>query len=493
MTPRVRRRALGAVLCLSFLLPALTVPSPVSAEPPQSWDLDPSTGRPYDFGSYPAPDGWQQNPSGPTMWAFWPVCTGTTLDDGTTYTGGRARYCIRAISTRRMGDTEWKAMTPRLQGAAPRPPAWSTDWSANGGRNGLGGQVGPSARIVNGWFGLDLWDGKNELDATVEYRAELNIGAYDMVAMRSVGAGGAYSQTKNPAGDNILSVSARPGANSVMIPPTDVCTNPTARATQSFKAAWSVTLFDRTRFARYAPYEGAVLESDAYPSSNDYFPVFDADTGSFRIKVCAPHYRDDGTLNVGYYRLVLTRAMLESSGYYLSDTKGRPLTDGRTLDAADRDAIAEKVSGDFLLSSSTQSGLSGKVKLLVAGDGAISVEISADVSYSAPTISLARRGPAVWRALDRPESGGVVTVRYRTAAKVSGTLHTELRTSSGRLVASSTKVVRSTTSGGTTVDVPKSAKAGKYVLKVYIAGSKINGKARITQVQSLPVSITKGG
>lgn len=487
-----RRRAAAAV-CLAMLAPVVSMPSPASAEPPASWELDPVTGRPYDFQSYPQPEGWQRNPSGPTMWGFWPVCTGTALDNGSAYTGGRSNYCLKSISVRRTGDTAWTNMSPQLLGAAPMAPAWSTDWAADSGRGGLGGKLVPSARTVGSWFGLDLWDGMNELDATVEYRAEVNIGSYDMVAMRSIGAGGAYSQSKNAAGENILTVSARPGARSVMIPPTDVCTNPTARATASYRAAWSVTLFDRKLFAKYAPYEGAVLESDAYPSSSDYFPTFDTNTGSFRIKVCAPHYRADGSLNVGYYRLVLSRSMLENAGYYLADAKGNPLTDGRTLDAASRAAVEKKVSGDFSLSSTTQSGISGTVKLLVADDGAISVEITADVSYSAPTIALTRNGPAMWRSTDKPVSGGYVAVRYRTATKTSGTMVAELRTTSGKLIARTSKTVRSASGGGTSIDVPKSARAGKYVLKVYIAGKKVKGKTPITRIQSLPVAVTKGG
>lgn len=487
------RRTLAVVAGLGLLLPVFTVSAPPVAAAAESWDLDPVTGRPYDFQSYPQPTGWQSNPSSPTAWAFWPVCTGVILDVGSAYTGGRSNYCVQSISTRRADDPQWTKMTPQVLGPAPRAPGWSTDWSAGSGRNGLGGLVVPSVRTANSWLGIDLWDGKNELDASVEYRIEVNIGTFDMVAMRSVGAGGSYSQEKNTAGDNVLTVSSKPGARSVMIPPTDVCTNPTATATASYKAAWSVTLFDRKLFAKYAPYDGAVLESDAYPSSADYFPMFDPNTGSFSIKVCAPHFKADGSLNVGYYRLVLSQAMLERAGYYMSDPKGNLVTDGRTLSPATLLAMEEKVSRDFQISSTTQTGIRGAVKLLVAADGEISVEISADVSYSSPTITVSRNGPAVWRGIDNSRQGGYVAVKYKTSAKVTGTLYAELRSTSGKLVSKTTKVIKSSQGGGASVDIPKSARAGKYVLKVYVVGAKVKGKAKTTPIQNLPVAVTKGG
>jgi len=493
MSRSSRRRILAFVVGLALVLPVFTVSTPSVAAVGESWDLDPTTGRPYDFQSYPQPTGWQSNPSSPTAWGFWPVCTGVLLDTGSPYTGGRSKYCLQSVSVRRAGDSQWTKMTPQVLGPAPRAPGWSTDWSTGSGRNGLGGLVVPSTRTVNSWLGIDLWDGQTELDASVEYRAEVNIGTFDMVAMRSIGAGGAYSQETNAAGDNILTVSSRPGARSVMIPPTDVCTNPTATATASYKAAWSVTLFDRKLFSRYAPYDGAILESDAYPSSVDYFPMFDSNTGSFSIKVCAPHYKADGSLNVGYYRLVLSRAMLERAGYFISDPKGNPVTDGRTLSQATLVAMEEKVLRDFQISSTTQTGIRGVVKLLVAADGEISVEIAAEVSYSSPTITVSRNGPAAWRGIDNSEQGGYVAVKFKTSAKVSGTLYAELRSASGKLVSKTTKVVKSTTGGGASVDVPKSARAGKYVLKVYVVGAKVKGKAKTTPIQSLPVAVTKGG
>lgn len=384
-------------------------------------------------------------------------------------------------------------MSPQVLGAAPRVLGWSADWSNGNGRNGMGGLVSPSVRTVNSWLGIDLWDGQSELDPSVEYRAEVNIGTFDMVAMRSIGAGGAYSQAKTSAGDNLLTVSSKPGARSVMIPPTDVCTNPTATATASYKAAWSVILFDRKLFAKYEPYDGAILETDAYPSSVDYFPMFDVNTGSFSIKVCAPHFKADGSQNVGYYRLVLSRAMLERAGYFISDPSGNLVTDGRVLSSTALAAMEKRVSRDFQISSTTQTGIRGTVKLQVAADGEISIEIAADVSYSSPTITVSRNGPAVWRGIDNSQQGGYVAVKYKTAAKVSGTLYAELRTTSGKLVSKTSKVVKSTTGGGASVDVPMSARAGKYVLKVYVVGSKVKGKAKTTPIQSLPVAVTKGG
>jgi hypothetical protein len=133
------------------------------------------------------------------------------------------------------------------------------------------------------------------------------------------------------------------------------------------------------------------------------------------------------------------------------------------------------------------------VKLLVAADGEISVEISADVSYSSPTITVSRNGPAVWRGIDNSRQGGYVAVKYKTSAKVTGTLYAELRSTSGKLVSKTTKVIKSSQGGGASVDIPKSARAGKYVLKVYVVGAKVKGKAKTTPIQNLPVAVTKGG
>jgi hypothetical protein len=185
--------------------------------------------------------------------------------------------------------------------------------------------------------------------------------------------------------------------------------------------------------------------------------------------------------------------MLERAGYFMSDPKGNLVTDGRTLSQATIALMEEKVARDFQISSTTQTGIRGVVKLLVAADGEISVEIAADVSYSSPTITVSRNGPAAWRGVDNSQQGGYVAVKYRTSAKVSGTLYAELRSASGKLVSKTTKVVKSTSGGGASVDVPKSARAGKYVLKVYVVGAKVKGKAKTTQIQSLPVAVTKGG
>jgi hypothetical protein len=45
--------------------------------------------------------------------------------------------------------------------------------------------------------------------------------------------------------------------------------------------------------------------------------------------------------------------------------------------------------------------------------------------------------------------------------------------------------------GRADLKVPKSAKPGSYVLKVYIASKKANGKTSVTPLQTLPVKVTK--
>ena len=460
--------------------------------PPKSWDLKPSVDVPWDFFDYPRPTGWQTDPSGHTQWAFWPTCTGVAMHDGTANADGRLRYCLSSIAVRRSPADPWTQMTPKSQGAAPRSPWWSADWSNRNGRGGLGGSPNPSARMVGNAFLVDLSEGMNDLDPAVEYQLTYNIGKYDMSVMRSVGSGGVFSQSKNANGDTVVTVSSKPGARSIMIPATDVCTNPEARATKSFTSSWSVSLFDKALWPKFAPYEGAVLESDAYGTGGD-FPVFDPETGAFSVKVCAPHYKDDGSLNIGYYRLVLTRPMLERAGFFFTDAAGNVVTDARTLTAEQRTALENQARRAFSLTSTEQTDIVGKVTLVVADDGEMSIDISATVNYSAPTISVVRTGPAVWKTTGDTAAGRNVGVRYKTASAASGKLIVELRNQAGRLVSAKVRNVRSTTGGTTDIAVPRSSKAGTYVLRVYIAGKTARGKTKITPVQNLPIEVKKPG
>jgi hypothetical protein len=381
-------------------------------------------------------------------------------------------------------------MAPKLQGVDPRMPAWSTDWTTGNGASGVGGKVGPSVRTVGGALLIDLWDGVNELDPGVEYRISVHIGTFDMSVMRSVGSGGTFTQVVEPSGERELTVSARPGARSIMIPPTDVCTNPVARATRSHSAAWSVSLFDRKLFTKFALFDGAVLESDAY-GTGDSFPVFNTSTGTFSVKVCAPHFKADGSLNIGYYRLVLTRPMLERAGYFLTDSAGRLVTDGRLLSSAEVTRLESKVARDFRLTSSEQPDLSDEIDLVIDEAGELSVSIYADIHYSSPVLTVARTGAAVWQASTDASNGKSVDVGYQTASKATGDLVVEMRTKAGKLLAKSTRKVKSVTVGRADLKVPKSAKPGSYVLKVYIARKKANGKTTVTPLQELPVTVTK--
>lgn len=488
-----RLRAGALVVVVSLLAPLVAAPGPASALPPASWDLDPSTDRPHDFNSYDpngANAGWQSNPTAYVHWAFWPACTGTTMHDGVAYSSGRSRYCTKSVEARTIGTTDWKSLTPKAERPEPAALTWSTDWTKSNGSTGLGGAIGPSARQVGGVLLVDLWTGSRDGDPTVEYRVVMNVGTLDLTVMRSVGSNGRFEQAKNAGGDNILTVTSGPGARSVMIPATDVCTNPEARATSSFSAMWSVSLFDRKLHPKFASFDGAVLESDAY-GTGDAFPVFDPNTGSFSVKACAPHYKADGSLNVGYYRLVLSRAMLERAGYFIADSRGRPVTDGRLLSQVELEAIGRKVARDFTFTSSAQKDAGAEITLLVADDGELSVSISAVVSYSAPTFTVSRVGPAVWQTADSAKSGGPVVVGYRTANKATGTLTVELRTRAGKLVAKSAKKVKSSDLGQASVNIPRSAKSGAYVLKVYVVGAKVKGRSKTTVIQNLPVAVAK--
>gem|GEM_PF-2319544 len=486
-----KRLTAGIALVLASVVPCVAVSGVASADTGESWALNPVDGRPFDFQSYPQESGWQSNPAGPTMWGFWPVCSGTTLDDGSSYSGGRSTYCVRSLDARQISaDVPWTRLTPRLQGADPRSPAWSTEWAGGTGRSGVGGRVSPSVRTVGGALLIDLWDGVNDLDPAVEYRISVHIGTFDMSVMRSVGSGGAFTQTTEPSGGRVVTVSSRPGARSVMIPPTDACKNPNARATRSHAAAWSASLFDRKIFTKFAPFDGAVLESDAY-GTGDAFPVFDTRTGTFSVKVCAPHFRADGSLNVGYYRLVLTQPMLARAGYHLADSAGRPVTDGRKLSGAERSALEARVAKDFRLSSSEQPDIAGQITLVISESGAVSVSIYADVHYSSPVLTVSRTGAAVWQVSTDASTGGYVDIGYQTSSRTSGTLIVELRNKAGSLVAKSSRTVKSVTKGRADVRIPRTAKSGAYVLKVYMAGKKLKGKVQSVTIQNLPVQVTK--
>ncbi len=485
-TGRVR----AVLTALAMLFPLLGLPGPAMADPGQSWSLDPSSGRPFDFLSYPQETGWQSNPTSPTKWAFWPVCTGTTLSDGSAYQGGRGTYCLRAVNARRGESESWTKLTPKLRDPDPASPSWSSDWTVSNGSTGIGGSVSPSARTVNQVLIIDVSDGVNDLDPGIEYQVTLHIGDYDMAVMRSVGSGGRFSQATEASGGRVLTISSRPGARSVLIPPTDVCTNPTARATRSHSAAWSVSLFDRKIYTKFALFDGAVLESDAY-GTGDAFPVFDIRTGTFSAKVCAPHFKADGSLNIGYYRLVLTRPMLERAGYYLTDSAGRPITDGRLLSPAEVTRLESKVARDFRLTSSEQPSLADEVDLVIDEEGELSVSIYADIHYSSPVLTVSRTGAAAWQASSDASAGKFVDIGYQTASKTSGTLIVELRSKAGVLIAKSSRTVKSASGGRADVRIPRTAKPGSYVLKVYIAGKKIKGKSTTVTIQNLPVKVAK--
>jgi hypothetical protein len=81
-------------------------------------------------------------------------------------------------------------------------------------------------------------------------------------------------------------------------------------------------------------------------------------------------------------------------------------------------------------------------------------------------------------------------VRYITKNKISGTLVTELRNSSGKVVAKSTKARKSTTRGNADVLVPKKIKPGNYSLRVYMVGPKVKNKQKRTVIQTIPVTIS---
>ncbi len=477
-----------ALVLISSCLAVSPTSSVVAAGVGPSWDLNPETNLPYDQMDYPQEPGWQTNPTSIVKWAFWPVCTGVTQDDGTVITGGRSTYCLLAVELQQKGSTTWTKMTPRSNGIAPIAHGWSADWSQPRGSLGLGIRVSPQLRLVNKTLSIDLWDGNNDLDSTYNYRVVANIGILNPVAMRSSGSNGNFEElTVN--GTTTLTVSASTGAGSIVIPPTDVCDRELT-ATRSYSAGWSVTLFDGKLFPKLAPFEGGVVETDAYPSSNSFFPAFNATTGSFSLKVCAPHFKSDGSLNIGYYRLIMSQAMLERAGYVLSLPDGKPVGDGRTRTAAELQSATQKAVNDFQMASSDKQTLAPTVELIVREDGSVDLAIRTEMHYSSPTVSVQRKGPAVWRLTDAPTRGSYLGVRYITKNKISGTLVTELRTASGKVVAKSTKARKSTTRGNADVLVPKKIKPGKYSLRVYMVGPKVKNKQKRTVIQTIPVTIS---
>lgn len=485
-------RVIGVVVALLGL--PLWVGTPASADAPESWDLNPATGRPYDFNDYTKIDGWQGNPSAPTAWGLWPLCTGTTRADGKPYAGGRSKYCVTSVDVRRAGASDWVKMAPKStdSGLATDRPSWSADWSSNSGKGALGGVVDPQVQLVGKWFVVKVQ--QQTVQSDLEFRVSVDIGDMDVVAMKSSGSNSSYSQAISPSGTRIVTAVARSdGAGTIIIPPpsnNDVCVQQVT-ATRSTLGDWSVIMYDRKMTPELAGYDGGVVESDAYPSSNVFFPLFDQNTGQFKLTVCSAHFKSDGSLNLGYYRLVLSPAMLHAMGYYLSDANGNEVTDARGYTATQLEDLRRKVEKDFVLFSSEQPDLEDAVSLVVNSDGSVSVKLSAEIHYSGPTMSAARTGNAVWMTTKTPTSGRYLDIRYRSQVSTKGTLVTELRTQKGALVARSSRPARST--GTSDLKVPASSRTGQYVLRVYIAGAKVKGKAKITKIQDLPVSLTKGG
>lgn len=481
-------RARVAFVLISSCLAVSPTSSVVASGVGPSWDLNPETNLPYDQMAYPQEPGWQTNPTSVVKWAFWPVCTGVTQDDGSVFTGGRATYCLLAVELQQKGSTAWTKMTPRSNGNPPSTHSWSADWSQPRGALGLGLRVGPQLRLVNRTLSIDLWDGSNNLDSTYNYRVVANIGILNPVAMRTSGSNGNFEElTAN--GTTTLTVSASTGAGSIVIPPTDVCDREIT-ATRSYSAGWSVTLFDGTLFPKLAPFEGGVVETDAYPSANSFFPAFNATTGSFSLKVCAPHFKSDGSLNIGYYRLVMSQAMLERAGYVLSLPNGKPIVDGRSLNTGEIQSATQKAVNDFQMSSSDNQTLAPTIELIVREDGSVDLAIRTEMHYSSPTVSVQRKGPAVWRLTDTPSRGSYLDVSYITKKKISGTLVVELRTESGKVVAKSTRAKKLTSRGNADVLVPKKIKPGNYSLRVYMMSPKVKNKQKRTAIQTIPVTIS---
>ena len=410
------------------------------------------------------------------------------MKDGTTYTGGRSTFCLKSFEYRKAGTETWIPMFPT---PIPGPPSGHM-WTEKNVKDTEG--LGPSMSIANRVLGMTVYETKvRELDPDTIYRVSVNVGSMDFIAMRSSGADGAFNQSPSSSGaGTILTVDARPGATSVVIPAQDTCQGE-VRATKSTTNTYSVSLFDRKSFPALEAYEGVVLESDAYPSANSYFPVFDSRTGGFSIKVCAPHFKADGSLNVGYYRLLLTGPMLRRMGYYFRLADGQTVQDGRTLTADQLKDLQTRVGPDFSLTSNEQGTVQSSVTLSVdPSDGEISLRISGDVHYSGPTISVLRTGSGVWPTDGISASGRYLTVGYRNGEKVAGTLYVELIAQASRKTVAKSSV-KAKPLGAASVLVPKKTGSGQYVLRVYIAGAKVKGKSKITKIQDLPVSVTKGG
>ena len=488
MANRMSTRARRVLLCTALIIPVVTPARPVSALPPVSYDLDPSTGRPYDQTEYLQEEGWQGNPSSPTRFAFWPTCTGTEMKDGTIYRGGRSTYCLRGFQYRKTGTTSWVDMLPVYNAGSSSGLMWTERNVSD--FEGLGPSMSVSNRVLGMTiYGTDL----RKPDPDTVYRVKVNVGDMDFVAMRSSGSEGAFTQAMDPSGQGSLLVAdARPGATSVVIPARDTCVGE-VRATKSTNNTFSVSLFDRKLFPSLVPLEGVVLESDAYPSANSYFPQFDPRTGGFTIKVCAPHLKEDGSLNVGYYRLLLTSPMLEKMGYYFRLGDGATVTDGRLLSADQVAELESRAASDFALSSTEQGTVASTAKLVIDPvSGEVGLRISGDIHYSGPVVSVVRTGPGVWPISDNTTSSKTLSVGYRNTQVSKGTLYAELLTKAGRKVVAKTSG-KAKPLGSAVVSLPKKTKAGDYVLRVYVVGAKVKGKSKTTTIQELPVSLTVGG
>lgn len=490
---RLARIATVALFTTSALWVGGASPVLGAATDRTGYEVNKDTGRPFHFHEYT---------KATVLWALWPLCDGVVMYDGEVVSGKRANYCVLSVKSRKKTDLksqvpaeEWKALAAKQVMSLPNPAEWKEDWSQPRSQTGYATQIYPVVKIVNYkndpdiHMGLEAGDGMNvtnrsgytqrEVDPEKEYQITLNVGSLDLFAMAMTGQQGRISNTKADNGDNILTVSGAPDSASLIDyskGQPDECGDNTLSAMWSPKSYLRMWVLGATAHPEEAKtMRGTVIESDATVfddrNAQKYLPTWNAQEGEFRLKVCAPHLRDDGTtLNTGYYRILLTPTMLSAMGYtvQLPDTSDTAVTEAQA-DAKD----------DFKITADDGQAPALNVDLVKNADGTYSVFLSGEIHYSGPTVSVNRTAPAAWPITTSAKTGKRFTTRYVLAKKLTGAATLTIKNAAGKVVALSTKTVKASDKASVSVVIPKTLKPGRYTATVSVKPKR--GKAVVVR------------
>ena len=498
---RLSQMATAALLATSILWVSGASPVLGAAEDRTGYELNKDTGQPFHFHDYT---------KATVLWALWPLCNGVVMYDGEVVSGKRANYCILSVKSQKKTTAqsqgtagEWTTLAAKQVMTLPNPAEWKEDWSQPRSQTGYATQIYPVVKTVNYknspdvHMGLEAGDGADitnrlggvarEVNPEKEYQITLNVGSLDLFAMAITGQQGRISSSKATNGDNILTVSGAPDSASLIDyskGQPDECTDNSLSAMWSPKSYLGMKLLGATAHPEEAKImRGTVIESDATVfddrNAQKYLPTWDAELGEFRLKVCAPHFRDDGkTLNTGYYRILLTPTMLSSMGYALQ------------LPEKSEEALAKAQSEakkDFEITADDGQAPPLNVELVKNADDTYSIFLSGEIHYSGPTVSVNRTRPAAWPISPSATIGKQFIVRYELSKKLTGIATLSIKNSAGKVVALSSKSVKASDKSSMSVLIPKSLKPGRYTAVVSVKPK--SGKA--TSVRPVQIVVAK--